>query len=68
MLYADLRDTELARKLAALSPVPGIDRRFHEAAGRAGGASRIQELRGPWPVTLRGLSGRRDIFKYIGDA
>jgi class 3 adenylate cyclase len=44
-----------------------IDRRFYEAACQAGGAPLTQSFRGPWPVTIRGLSSRRDIYKYVSD-
>ena len=44
-----------------------IDRRFYEAACHVGGAPLTQEFRGPWPVTIRGLNGRREIYKYVSD-
>ncbi len=44
-----------------------VDRRFYEAACRAGGTPLIHRFRGPWPVTIRGLSGRREIYKYVSD-
>ncbi len=42
-----------------------IDRRFYEAACHPGGTPWTQSFRGPWPVTIRGLSGRREIYKYV---
>ncbi len=44
-----------------------IDGRLYEAARRAGGTRWTQGFHGPWPVTLRGLSGRREIYKYVSD-
>lgn len=44
-----------------------IDRRFYEAACHAGGTPWTQNFRGPWPVTIRGFSGRREIYKYVSD-
>lgn len=44
-----------------------IDRRFYEAACDAGGAPLTRKFHGPWPVALRGLRGRREIYKYVSD-
>ncbi len=44
-----------------------IDRRFYEAACHAGGTRLTQSFHGPSPVTIRGLSSRREIYKYAGD-
>lgn len=44
-----------------------IDRRFYEAACHAGGTPLTQSFHGPWPVTIRGFNGRRDIYKYVSD-
>lgn len=44
-----------------------IDRRLHEAAGHAGGTLLTQSFRGPWPATIRGISGRREIFRYVAE-
>lgn len=44
-----------------------IDRHFFEAAYHAVGTPLTQGFHGPWPVTIRGLSGRREIYKYVSD-
>lgn len=74
MVYVDLADADLRRKLATLRPVSGYcvcDRRFFAAARgacRTEPGSRAENLLavflGPWPVTIRGLTGYREIYRY----
>jgi hypothetical protein len=44
-----------------------IDQRFYDAASPPEDAALTQRFRGPWPVAIRGLNGRREVFKYVAD-
>jgi hypothetical protein len=43
-----------------------IEHRFYEAACDAGGTPLARDFCGPWPVAIRGVRGRCEIYKYTG--
>lgn len=63
------RDIDVAFRLLELAGPREvvIDQRFWKAASAAGGAALTQRFRGPWPVAIRGLSDRREIYKCVAD-
>lgn len=72
------RDIDLAFRLLALAGPREVvvDGDFYDAARHGDQAVRgavsqaalpLERFHGPWPVSIRGISGHREIFKYIAD-